>query len=118
MKELEDTLAKKDSALVYAKRINAERAQEKGKLVAQLRKTEMENFDCIRKLLPTVVNPKGLSEERFEKDLLELMSRMEGFDAYADKKMYVYPDSLPSRQAPPRKPSSGKAPSSSAPKGP
>ncbi|GKA46234.1 hypothetical protein Tco_0739117, partial [Tanacetum coccineum] len=118
IKKLEDTLAKKDSALVYAERINAERAQEKEKLVTQLSKTEMEKFDCIRKLLPTVVNPKGLSEERFEKDLLELMSRMEGFDAYADKKMYVYPDFPPSGQAPPSKPSSGKTPSSFAPKGP
>ncbi|GJY91016.1 hypothetical protein Tco_0506212 [Tanacetum coccineum] len=118
IKELEDELAKKDSALVYVKRINAERAQEKEKLVAQLSKTEMEKFDYIRKLLPTMVNrlfqsheykqsisepfnldiqagwAKGLAEERFKEDLLELMSRIEGFDAYADKKMYVYPDSL------------------------
>ncbi|GJR22199.1 hypothetical protein Tco_0970726 [Tanacetum coccineum] len=91
---------------------------------------------------------KGLIEERSEEDLLELMSRMENFDAYADKKIYVeydklfekrypyvekisrgfchtvsdllkvYPDSPPSGQAPPSKPSSGKVPSSSAPKGP
>ncbi|GJX44438.1 hypothetical protein Tco_0261114 [Tanacetum coccineum] len=172
IKELEDELAKKDSALVYAERINAERAQEKEKLVAQLSKTEMEKFDCISKLLPTVVNhlfqsheykeslskpfnlaiqagwAKGLAKEHFEKGLLELMSRMENFDAYADKKMYVeydklfekryplmekisrsfchtvsdllkiYPGSPPPRQAPPSKPSSRKAPSSSAPNKP
>ncbi|GKE09233.1 hypothetical protein Tco_1412784, partial [Tanacetum coccineum] len=162
IKELEDELAKKG-----AERLSAERAQEKEKLVAQLSKTEMEKFDCIRKLLPTVVDSlfqsheykeslsgpfylaihvgwaKGLAEEHFEKGLLELMSRMEGFDAYADKKMYVeydklfekrypfvekisygfchtvpdllkiYPDSPPHGQAPSSKPSSGKAPSSS-----
>ncbi|GKE38673.1 hypothetical protein Tco_1462078 [Tanacetum coccineum] len=171
IKELEDELAKKDYALVYVERINAERAQEKEKLVAQLSKTEMEKFDYICKLIPTMVNrlfqshehkqsisepfnldiqagwAKGLAEERFKEDLLELMSRMEGFDAYADKKMYVeydklfekrypfvekisygfrhivsdllkvYPDSPPFGQAPPSKPSSRKAPSSSAPKG-
>nr|GEU37695.1 hypothetical protein [Tanacetum cinerariifolium] len=125
----------------------------------------MENFNCIRKLLPTVVDrlfqsheykkslsvpfnlaiqaswAKGLAEEHFKEDLLELMSMMENFNAYADKKMYVeyeklfekrypfvekisrgfrhtvydlfkvYPDSPPLEQAPPSKPSSGQAPS-------
>ncbi|GJU57916.1 hypothetical protein Tco_1235682 [Tanacetum coccineum] len=86
---------------------------------------------------------KGLAEE----DLLKLMGRMEGFDAYADKKMKVeydklfkkqyhyvekisrsflhsvsdllkvYPDDPPHGQAPPSKPFSGKAPSTSAPRG-
>nr|GEX79329.1 hypothetical protein [Tanacetum cinerariifolium] len=144
--ELENKLARKDSAQVYAERINAERAQEKEKLVAQLSKTEMENFDCIRKLFPTVA--KGLAAERSEEDLSKLMSRMEGFNAYADKKMFVkydklfekrypfverisrgirhtvsdllkvYPDAPPVERAPPSKPSSGKALSSSAPNKP
>nr|GEY80230.1 reverse transcriptase domain-containing protein [Tanacetum cinerariifolium] len=87
---------------------------------------------------------KGLAEERFEEDLLELMSRMENFDAYADKKMYVeydkvfekryplvekisydfrhtvfdllkvYPDSPLPERAPPSKPSTGNASLSSA----
>ncbi|GJX87238.1 hypothetical protein Tco_0339252 [Tanacetum coccineum] len=145
IKELEDTLAKKDSALVYAERINVERAQEKERLVSQLVRAEMEKIDCIRKLLPAVV--KGLAEERSEEDLLELMGRMKGFDTYADKRMKVeydklfekrypfvekisrgfrhsvsdllkvYPDSPPHEQAPPNNPSSRKAPSSSAPQG-
>ncbi|GJY61730.1 hypothetical protein Tco_0462387, partial [Tanacetum coccineum] len=132
-----------DFALVYAERLNVERAQEKEKLVAQLSKMEMEKFDCIRKLLPT---GKGLSEERSEEDLLELMGRMENFDVYADKKMRVeydkmfekrypyvekishgfrhsvsnllkvYPDSPPFGQAPSNKPSSGKAALTSAPR--
>ncbi|GKC95512.1 hypothetical protein Tco_1160954 [Tanacetum coccineum] len=113
IKELEDELSRKDSALVYAERLNVERGQEKEKLVAQLSKTDMEKFNCIRKLLPTVVERllqsheykhslsepfnlaiqagwgKGLSEECSEEDLLELMSRMENFDVYADKKMHV-----------------------------
>ncbi|GJS76733.1 hypothetical protein Tco_0726614 [Tanacetum coccineum] len=111
--ELEDLLAKKDSALVYAERINAERALEKEKLVIQLGKTKMEKFNSIRKLLPTMVEhllqsheykkslsepfnsaiqagwDKGLTEERSEEDLLELIGRMEGFDVYADKKINV-----------------------------
>nr|GEZ07177.1 hypothetical protein [Tanacetum cinerariifolium] len=128
IKELEDTLARKYSALVYAERINAERAQEKKRLVTQLGKSEKEKIDCIRKLLPI--------------ELLSLMSRMENFDAYADKKMRVeydklfekrypyvdkvsrgfrhtvsallkvYPDSPPFEQAPPNNPSLGKSPSS------
>ncbi|GJX46751.1 hypothetical protein Tco_0271941 [Tanacetum coccineum] len=127
--ELEDVLARKDSALVYTERINAERAQEKEKLVAV---------------------DRGASKE----DLLDLMSRMEDFDAYADKKMRVeydklfekrypfverifngfrhsmadllkiYPEPPPSERAPsvtvgaPTKPSSGKNPGSSAPPNP
>nr|GEY01016.1 hypothetical protein [Tanacetum cinerariifolium] len=168
IRELEDELARKDSALVYAERINTERAQEKEKLVVQLSKTEMEKFDCTRKLLPTMVDrffqsheykqslskpfnlaiqarwAKGLAKEHSDEDLSELMSRMEGFDAYADKKMFVeneilfkkrypfvekisrgfhhtvsdlikvYPDSLSAERAPPSKPSSRRAPSSSA----
>nr|GEU42969.1 hypothetical protein [Tanacetum cinerariifolium] len=148
---------------------SAERAQEKETLVTQLYRTEMENFDCICKLLPTVVERlfqsheykqslfepfnlaiqagwgKGLTEEHSKEDLIELMSRMENFDAYADTKMYVeydklfkkrypyvekisrgfrhaisdllnvYLDSPPSGQDPPSKPSSGKVPSTSAP---
>ncbi|GJY44407.1 hypothetical protein Tco_0432620 [Tanacetum coccineum] len=118
IKELEDELARKDSALVYSKRINAKKAQEKEKLIAQLSKTEMDNFDCIRKFLPVVVNrllqsheykeslsvpfnlaiqadwAKGLAEERSEGDLLELMMRMGNFDAYADKTVYAEYDKL------------------------
>nr|GEW54510.1 transposase (putative), gypsy type [Tanacetum cinerariifolium] len=55
IRKLEDELARKDSALVYAERLNAKRAKEKEKLVTQLSKTEMEKLDCIRKLLPTVM---------------------------------------------------------------
>nr|GEX80190.1 hypothetical protein [Tanacetum cinerariifolium] len=113
IKELEDELARKDSALVYVERLNAKRAQEREKLVTQLSKTKMEKFDCVRKFLPTVVErllqshdykqslsepfnlaiqagwDKGLSEEHSEVDLLQLMGRMENFDVYADKKMRV-----------------------------
>ncbi|GJU53002.1 hypothetical protein Tco_1226716 [Tanacetum coccineum] len=118
IKELEDKLAKKDFTLVYAERISAKKAQEKEELVAQLSQTEMEKFYCIRKLLPTMVSrifhnheykqslsepfnfaiqagwAKGLAEECFEEDLLDIMGRMENFDAYVDKKMYVEYDKL------------------------
>nr|GEU96764.1 hypothetical protein [Tanacetum cinerariifolium] len=140
IKELEYTLARKDSALVYAERINDERAQEKERLIAQLSKQRWKN------LIVFVGWRKGLDEERSEEDLLALMSRMEGFDVYADKKMRVeydklfekkypyvekisrgfchsvsdllkvYLDSPPSRQAPSNRPSFGKvAPTSSLP---
>nr|GEX21587.1 hypothetical protein [Tanacetum cinerariifolium] len=126
IKELEDELARKDSALVYDERLNVERAQEKEKLVTQLSKTKMEKFDCIHKLLLTVVERllQSHDEERSEEDLLALMSRMEGFDVYADKKMRVeydklfekkYTDSPLFGQASPNRPSSGKVASTSAP---
>ncbi|GKA68891.1 hypothetical protein Tco_0768808 [Tanacetum coccineum] len=70
IKELEDTLAKKDSALVYAERINVERAQEKEKLVSQLGRAEMEKFNCIRKLLPTVVEHL-LQSHKYQQSLSE-----------------------------------------------
>nr|GEW38300.1 hypothetical protein [Tanacetum cinerariifolium] len=90
---------------------------------------------------------RGLAEERSEEDLLELIGRMEGFDVHADTKMQVeydklferrypyvenisrgfchfvfdllkfYPDCPPHEQVPPHKPSSEKAPSTSAPLG-
>nr|GEW29972.1 hypothetical protein [Tanacetum cinerariifolium]GEW76820.1 hypothetical protein [Tanacetum cinerariifolium] len=131
IKELEDALAQKDSDLVYAERINAGQAQENERLVSQVGKVEMENFYCIRKLLPTV-------------DLLELMGKMEGFDIHADTRMRVeyeklferrypyvekishgfrhsisdllkvYPDSPPRKQVLTHKPSSKKAPAISA----
>nr|GEW46453.1 transposase (putative), gypsy type [Tanacetum cinerariifolium] len=117
--ELEDELARKDFALVYVERLNAKGAQEREKLVTQ----------------------RGA----FEADLLELMGRIENFNAYADKKMRVeydklfekrypyvekishgfhhpgsdllkvYPDSPPSGQAPPDQSSSRRATSTPAP---
>ncbi|GKG55417.1 hypothetical protein Tco_0572057, partial [Tanacetum coccineum] len=70
IKELEDTLAKKDSALVYTERINVELAQEKERLVSQLGRVKMEKFDCIRKLLPTVVE-RLLRSHEYKQSLSE-----------------------------------------------
>nr|GEX45019.1 hypothetical protein [Tanacetum cinerariifolium] len=143
-RELEDELARKDSALVYAERINAERAQEKEKLSHKCKQSLSEPFN----LAIQAGWAKRLAEERFEEDLSQSMSRMKGFYAYADKKMFfkydklfekrypfvkkishgfchtvsdlikVYPDSLHTEQAPPSKPSSGKASSFSVPNNP
>nr|GEX95863.1 hypothetical protein [Tanacetum cinerariifolium] len=109
IKEIEDTLARKDSALVYAERINAERVQEKERFVAQLSKSEMEKFNCIRKLLPTL---HVEYEKLFEKWYLYVEKISRGFRHTVSDLLKVYPDSPPSGQAPPSKPSSGKAPSS------
>nr|GEV79203.1 hypothetical protein [Tanacetum cinerariifolium] len=73
IKELEDELAKKYFALVYVKR---------------------ESLSGPLNLAIQTGWATGLAGERFEEDLLELMSRMENFDAYADKKMYVEYDKL------------------------
>nr|GEX45032.1 hypothetical protein [Tanacetum cinerariifolium] len=144
IKELKDGLARKNSALVYAERINAERAQEKYKLSHEYKQSLSEPFN----LAIQARWAKGLVEERSEEDLSAVMNRMEGFDAYADKKMFVeydklfekrypffekiscsfrhtvsdllkvYPNFPPSERAPPSRPSFVKAPSSSAPNKP
>nr|GEX28649.1 transposase (putative), gypsy type [Tanacetum cinerariifolium] len=131
IKESEAELAQKHSALIYVERINSEHAQE-------------------RKDWFTAIQAgwgKGIAEERFEEDLLELMGRMEGFDVHADTRMRVeydklferrypyvekishgfrhsvsdllkvYPDSPPREQVLPHNPSSKKAPATSAPLG-
>nr|GEV94386.1 hypothetical protein [Tanacetum cinerariifolium] len=141
IKEFDDTLARKDSALVYAERINTERDKRK--------RDSHEYKQSLSKPFNLAIQVgwgKGITEERSEEELLGLMSRMEHFDAYPDKKMRVeydklfekkypfvekisrdfrytvsdllkvYPDSPPSRQAPPSKSSSGKAPSFFAPR--
>ncbi|GKE19386.1 hypothetical protein Tco_1426963, partial [Tanacetum coccineum] len=118
IKELEDELPRKDSTLVYAERNSAERAQEKEKLVTELGHIKMENFDCIRKLLPTVVDrlfqsheykksfsepfnlaiqagrAKGPAEGRSEGDIMDALSKVENSDPYSDKKMYIEYDKL------------------------
>ncbi|GJR26251.1 hypothetical protein Tco_1102483 [Tanacetum coccineum] len=109
IKELEAKLAKKDSALVYAERISAERGEEKEKLVTQLGRTEMKKFDCVRKLLPTVVGrlfcrspliwpfkPDGLFKMLYP--YIEKIAR--GFRHSAAELLKVHPDPHPPSQAP------------------
>ncbi|GJU61263.1 hypothetical protein Tco_1243098 [Tanacetum coccineum] len=55
IQELEAEIAQKDSALAAAERMLVKGDKERQKLVAQLSQTEVEKFDCVRKLLPTVV---------------------------------------------------------------
>nr|GEX00578.1 hypothetical protein [Tanacetum cinerariifolium] len=106
IKELEAALAQNDFALFYAERINAKQAQEKERL-----RSLSEPFN----LAIQAGWGKGLAEERSEEDLLELMGRMEGFNVHADTKMRVdLLDSPPRKQVSPYKPSSEKAPSTSA----
>nr|GEZ25853.1 hypothetical protein [Tanacetum cinerariifolium] len=89
IKKLGDELAKKDSALVYAERISTERAQEKEKLVTQLGHTKMEKFNCIRRLLPTMI-------DRWKTSTLTL-TRIRRNDTLSLLK--IYPDSPPFGQA-------------------
>ncbi|GKD77714.1 hypothetical protein Tco_1340335 [Tanacetum coccineum] len=70
LKEEHAGLARKDSALTAAKRMSTEEAQERQKLVAQPSKTEVEKFDYIRKLLPTIVS-QLLKSHEYNKSLLE-----------------------------------------------
>ncbi|GJY80480.1 hypothetical protein Tco_0493231, partial [Tanacetum coccineum] len=111
VKNLEDQLAQKDSALVYAERVSSDRLSENEELRTQLAFAKREKTDAIKKLLPTVVGRllqsheykqslsvpfnyalqtgwgQGLAEARSEGELREIMMRMNGFDAYSDKKM-------------------------------
>nr|GEX46024.1 hypothetical protein [Tanacetum cinerariifolium] len=90
IKELEDELARKDSALVYAERLNTKRAQEREKLSHEYKQSLSKPFN----LAIQAGWGKGLSEEHSKEDLLELMSKTENFDVYADKKMCVEYDRL------------------------
>ncbi|GJR53764.1 hypothetical protein Tco_1404285 [Tanacetum coccineum] len=111
VKDLEDQLAQKDSALVYAERISSDRLSENEELQTQLAFAKREKTDAIKKLLPTVVGRllqsheykqslsvlfnyalqtgwgQGLTEARSEEELREIMIRMNWFDPYSDKKM-------------------------------
>ncbi|GJU14884.1 hypothetical protein Tco_1142850 [Tanacetum coccineum] len=80
VRNLEDQIAQKDSALVYAERVSSDRLSENEALRTQLAFAKREKTDAIKKLLPTVV-------ARSEGELREIMMRMNGFDAYSDKKM-------------------------------
>nr|GEV97858.1 hypothetical protein [Tanacetum cinerariifolium] len=96
IRELEDELARKDSAVVFTERINVERALEKEKLRHEYMQSLSEPFN----LAIQARWAKGLAEERSEENLSELMSRMEGLDPYADKKMFVEYEKLFEKQHP------------------
>ncbi|GJW88841.1 hypothetical protein Tco_0164181 [Tanacetum coccineum] len=118
IKELEAELARKDSALVFSDRVSNERAVENEKLVSRLGYFEKEKIDSIGKLLPTVVKrllnsheykeslsipfnlaiqagwAKGLAVKRSEKDLMDVLREVQGFDPYSDTRMAVEYDKL------------------------
>ncbi|GKD77940.1 hypothetical protein Tco_1340561 [Tanacetum coccineum] len=118
IKELEAELARKDSALVFSDRVSNERAVENEKLVSKLGYFEKEKIDSIGKLLPTVVRrllnsheykeslsipfnlaiqagwAKGLAVKRSEKDLMDVLREVQGFDPYSDTRMAVEYDKL------------------------
>ncbi|GJR61054.1 hypothetical protein Tco_1503216 [Tanacetum coccineum] len=94
---------------VRLKDISAERGEEKEKLVTQLGRTEMKKFDCVRKLLPTVVGrlfcrspliwpfkPDGLFKMLYP--YIEKIAR--GFRHSAAELLKVHPDPHPPSQAP------------------
>ncbi|GJW49527.1 hypothetical protein Tco_0090878 [Tanacetum coccineum] len=121
---LEAELAKKDSALTYVERMVDEGNKEREKLTTQLSPAEIERFDCIRKLLPTIVSRllqsheykqslsepfnmaiqagwgKGLSEVRTEEQIMSALSRVKNFDAYSDRKLYPMYDGLFKKEYP------------------
>ncbi|GJW86314.1 hypothetical protein Tco_0161654 [Tanacetum coccineum] len=121
IKELEAELARKDSALVFSDRMSNERAVENEKLVSKLRYFEKEKIDSIGKLLPTVVRrllnsheykeslsikvlfnyshdsrgaKKLFAVKRSEKDLMDVLREVQGFDPYSDTRMTVEYDKL------------------------
>ncbi|GJS92463.1 hypothetical protein Tco_0799431 [Tanacetum coccineum] len=147
IKELEDLLAKKDSAICLCQENQCRKGLGEGKTSHPTWQNRDGEIRFYTKTSSYSGWGKGLAEERSEEDLLELMGRMEGFDVYADKKMNVeynklfekrypyvekishgfrhsvsnllkvYPDSPPSGQAPPNEPFFGEALSTSAPRG-
>ncbi|GJU04777.1 hypothetical protein Tco_1121207 [Tanacetum coccineum] len=116
IQELKAELFKKSVDLEAAERVFAEGVKEREKLVAQLSQTGVEKFDCIRKLLPSheykqsLSEPfnmaihvgwgRGLSEGRTEKEIIAVLSRVENFDAYFDRKLYPMYDKLFEKEYP------------------
>ncbi|GJS99311.1 hypothetical protein Tco_0820481 [Tanacetum coccineum] len=124
IQSLEAELAKKDFALTYAERMLAEGAKDREKLTAQLGQPEIDKFDYIRKLLPTVASRllksheykeslsepfnmaiqagwgKGLSEGCTNKEIMAVLQEFENFDPYSDKKLYPMYDKLFEKEYP------------------
>ncbi|GJS67378.1 hypothetical protein Tco_0681942 [Tanacetum coccineum] len=88
MKNLEDQLAQKDSALVYAERVSSDRLSENEELRRLLQSHEYKQSLSVpfNYALQTGWG-QGLAEARSEEELREIMMRMNGFDPYSDKKM-------------------------------
>ncbi|GKC26748.1 putative reverse transcriptase domain-containing protein [Tanacetum coccineum] len=91
-KHSEVELARKDSTLVAAEKMSADGAKKRQDLVAQLSKAEIEMFDCIHKLLPTV--------GRTDEEILNALRGASNFDAYSDKKLYLMYDKLFEKEYP------------------
>ncbi|GKF40889.1 hypothetical protein Tco_0124231 [Tanacetum coccineum] len=115
---LEAKLAKKDSALTYTERLLAEGIKDHEKLTVQLGQAKVEKFNCIRKLLPTVVRQllssheynkslsepfnmaiqagwgRGLSEGCTDREILDLVHKAKDFDLNSDMKLYPMYDKL------------------------
>ncbi|GJY19645.1 hypothetical protein Tco_0391136 [Tanacetum coccineum] len=96
IQELDAEVAQKDYALAAAERMSTEGAKERQKLVAQLSQAEVEKFDCIRKLPPTVGWPRGA----LKKEILAAIHRAKNFDAYSDRKLYHMYDNLFEKECP------------------
>ncbi|GJV62787.1 hypothetical protein Tco_1473615 [Tanacetum coccineum] len=116
IQKLEAEVAMTDFALTAAERVSTDRARDHQKLVAQLSQAEVKKFDCIRKLLPTMVS-RHLQNHEYKKSLLTWPSRPDeargwprgaprkrslpkNFDAYYDKKLYPMNDKLFEKEYP------------------
>ncbi|GJX20404.1 hypothetical protein Tco_0223081 [Tanacetum coccineum] len=101
IKELEAELARKDSTLVFSDRVSNERAAENERLVSKLGYFEKEKIDSIGKLLLQLSGAgwaKGLTVKRSEKDIMDVLREVQGFDPYSDTRMTVEYDKLFTRQ--------------------
>ncbi|GJW19946.1 hypothetical protein Tco_0027382 [Tanacetum coccineum] len=92
---LEAELAKKDSDLTYSERLLAEGARERERLTVQLGQAEIKKFECIRKLLPTVVG-RFMKSHEYKESLSGPLTWLFKLDGV--KKLYPMYDKLFEKQ--------------------
>nr|GEW10924.1 hypothetical protein [Tanacetum cinerariifolium] len=87
-------LARKDCELTYAERMLAKGAKDHEKLTAQLGQAEIENFDCIRKLL-LILKLYPMYDKLFEKKYPYVERIANGYRHSMDDLLRVHPDPNP-----------------------
>ncbi|GJT70695.1 hypothetical protein Tco_1029981 [Tanacetum coccineum] len=112
IQELESELAKKGYELEVAEKESTDWVKERQDLLVRLGQNEVEKFDCICKLLPTMVSrllqsheyKKGLSEPfnmaiqagwgkrlshgQTDEQIFAALNEVQGFNSYSDMKLY------------------------------
>nr|GEX90006.1 hypothetical protein [Tanacetum cinerariifolium] len=89
IQELEGEMEKKNFELATAEKESALCVKERQDLLVRLGQTKFKKFDCIHKLLSTVVR-RLLQNHEYK----QILKKTGGFDAYSDRKLYPKYDKI------------------------